>query len=136
MSEQGQEGAAWNRVEYFGAQHGFRGQLCEWCQDRPELPWAGAEPLILTGGEWLHPDCAESMARGRASEARLAKWEREAKPEPAPRPVPAWLHSTVLVGCILGLGLLPFGFIWTLPVLTVLAGFSFVLGLAVLDHLD
>jgi len=68
---EGQEQAAWNRVDYLGTQRGSD-QLCEWCLDRPALPWAGAEPLILIGGEWLHPDCAESMAIGRASEARLA----------------------------------------------------------------
>jgi hypothetical protein len=70
------------------------------------------------------------MAVGRTSEVRLAKCEPEAKP------VPTWLHGTALIGCILGLLLLPFGFVWTLPVLTVVAGFGFVVGLAVLDHLD
>ena len=59
----GQEDAVWNRDTFpMGTLHGSD-QLCAWCNDRPELPWAGAESLILIGGDWLHPDCAEQMAQ-------------------------------------------------------------------------
>jgi hypothetical protein len=83
--------------------------------------------MILVGGLWVHSEgCAEHMA-----EAVTPAPERE--PEPEPRPVPDWVYVVGLPVCILGLAVLPFGFVWTLPVLTVVAGFAFVLGLAWLD---
>jgi hypothetical protein len=47
----------------------------------------GTEPLILIGGEWLHPICAEHMAR---EVTPAPEWE------PEPRPVPTWIYLPAL----------------------------------------
>ena len=141
MSEQLQEHAIWNWRDPFGDESG---RICAYCRDSLhgielttlstcEDPGA-ANRLVLSGGEWFHDFCLSGMAV-------LEMQERKPKPqwEPEPKQVSTWLYGTVLAGSILGLPLLAFGafgFVWNLPVLSIIAGFGFVAALAWADGLD
>jgi hypothetical protein len=67
--------------------------------------------------------------------AEIKTWRRATKRE-NPSVGAGDDRGTALIGCIAGLAVLPIGFVWNLPLLTVVAGFGFVLGLAWLDGVD